>query len=446
MEITRSSQYWLREDQIRDIEAFKEQFTYVPKYKDLKSVPTYTVSYDHGEPTYYGFPRNLDPGNGNTITDDTTPGDPIEVDFLGEMYEYQEPVLLDFAQKVLNGGTDLILEADTGSGKTVMLLKMWTMLKVPALVVVPKSDLIKQWIERIKKFTGLEDDDIGLARQKVCDWENKKIVVGMIHSLCKDKYPVEFKQHFGLVVFDELHKLGAYTFSKVGGMFPAKYRLGATATLRRADGLAKVFYAHLGTDVISPLKGDQPKPKIVVVKYPRSSGKIPHWCRSKVQRRGNLFSMLAANQHRNAWLSSLVYEVQLTGRQTLVLSERIVQLRIIQDALCRIHGVSPELVGLYIGGTSDRQKKHIAENCNVILATTGMLALGTDIPTLRGLVFATPLADAEQAIGRICRTCPDTKSPVVIDLVDMNYKDATGWLRGRQKLYGRERWEIVYRS
>ncbi len=446
MEIIRSSQYWLRADQIVDIEKFKEQFTYVPKYKDLKPVPAYSVIVSQGEPTYYGFPRNVVPGDGYTVLDWTTPGRSVDVEFIGELYDYQEPVLLDFAQKVIDGRTDLILEADTGSGKTVMLLNMWALLKVPALVVVPKSDLMRQWIDRIKKFTGLEDEDIGIARQKVCDWEGKKIVVGMIHSLCKDKYSLGFKNYFGLVIFDELHKLGAFTFSQVGGMFTAKYRLGATATLRRADGMAKVFYAHLGKDVISPLTGDQPKPKIVVVRYPRSSGKIAHWCRTKLKRRGNLFSLLASNQQRNTWLASLVNEVQATGRQTLVLSERIAQLKIIRDALQRVHNIDPVLIGLYIGGTSDAQKKHIAENCKIILATTSMLALGTDIPTLRGLIFATPLSDAEQAIGRICRTCTDTLNPIVIDLVDMYYGETKGWLQGRLKLYGREGWEIAYRS
>jgi len=75
-----------------------------------------------------------------------------------------------------------------------------------------------------------------------------------------------------------------------------------------------------------------------------------------------------------------------------------------------------------------------------------MLALGTDIPTLRGLVFATPLSDAEQAIGRICRLRADTKSPIVIDLVDVTYRETQGWLQGRRKLYKRKEWETVFRS
>ena len=446
MKIIRSSQYWLREDQLTDVEEFKERFTFTPKYQDLQPVPTYTVA-DWDGVKYYGFPRNTDVDlAGYEIEDRSILGmndEYIEVPFLGEMWEYQEPVILDFADRLQKGHRDLILSADTGSGKTVMLLKMWSMLKVPALVIVPKSDLMNQWVDRIKQFTGLEDEHIGIARQKTCDYVGKKIVVGMIHSLCKDKYPMTFKNYFGLVIFDELHKLGAFTFSQVGGMFCARYRLGATATLRRADGLAKVFYSHLGNEVIRPLRGEQPIPKIVVVKYNKSSGKIPHWANSKVKRRGVLFSALAGNPERVDWIAKLTHEVYATGRQTLVLGERIAQLESIIKFLTQQYGVERSELGLYIGKTSPTERKRIGKDCKIILATTSMMSLGTDIPTLRGLVFATPLADVEQPIGRICRICADTHEPIVIDFVDTQYKEAYGWFQGRLKLYRRKDWEVV---
>jgi superfamily II DNA or RNA helicase len=449
MRIIKGSQYWLKESQIKDVEEFKEQFTFKPKYEDLQPVPTYTVrdwSIGDGEvERYYGFPRNTEIDlSGYDVIDTTIIGASIEVPFIGEMWDYQEPVILDFADRVQKGYSDLILSADTGSGKTVMLLKMWSMLNVPALVIVPKSDLMNQWIDRIKQFTGLEESDIGMARQKVCDYKDKKIVVGMIHSLCKDKYPIEFKEHFGLVIFDELHKLGAFTFSQVGGMFRAKYRLGATATLRRSDGMAKVFYSHLGNEVIRPLQGDQPVPKIIVVRYPRSSGKIPHWANTKVKRRGVLFSLLAKNAERVDWIANLTNDLYKTGRQTLVLGERIGQLQSIIKFLTQKYEIDVRDIGLYIGKTSANERKRIARDCKIIAATTSMLALGTDIPTLRGLVYATPLADAEQSIGRICRICANTQSPVVIDFVDAAYPEANGWFHGRRRLYERKDWETVY--
>jgi hypothetical protein len=63
---------------------------------------------------------------------------------------------------------------------------------------------------------------------------------------------------------------------------------------------------------------------------------------------------------------------------------------------------------------------------------------------LRGLVFATPLADAEQAIGRICRFCIGTLDPVVVDVVDAAYREASGWFQGRLKLYKRKDWKVKF--
>jgi superfamily II DNA or RNA helicase len=208
--------------------------------------------------------------------------------------------------------------------------------------------------------------------------------------------------------------------------------------------MAKVFYSHLGNEVIKPLKGSQPLPRIVIVKYDRTSGKIPHWANSKVKRRGVLFSALAKNIERTDWLSKLTRELYDTGRQTLVLSERIAQLETIIRYLTMKYEIDKEDIGLYIGKTSAKERERIAENCKIIMATTSMLSLGTDIPTLRGLIFATPLADVEQAVGRVCRLCSDTSNPIVIDFVDTNYKEAKGWYQARLKLYKKKEWEVKF--
>lgn len=441
--LIRGSQYWVDPEDIEDLEAFKEHFTYKPKFDNLEPICTATFDKKTG---LWGFPRNTVLNKDDVVEDKTTEGSKLNTDltFLGEMWDYQDPAILDFVSYIQKGKNDLILRADTGAGKTVMLLKMWTILKVPALVIVPKSDLMEQWEDRIQKFVELEADQIGKARQNICDYKGKPIVVGMLHSLCKDKYSKNFKNHFGLIIFDELHKLGAETFSRVGGMFPARYRLGATATLRRADGMSKVFYSHLGKEVIKVKKGDNPDPKIITVRYGRTSGKIPHWCKSKVQRRGSLFSLLASNVERTDWIAYYANEIYKTDRQTLVLGERIAQLQMIIQYLIKKYNVPKEDVGLYIGKTSPKERERIAKDCKIIVATTSMLALGTDIPTLRGLVFATPLADAEQAIGRICRFSLGSKDPVVIDFVDATYKESLNWFRARKKLYERKEWELQY--
>jgi len=350
--------------------------------------------------------------------------------------------VVEKARTLLSSGVDdFIIHAGTGSGKTVINLYIWaTYIKRTALVIVPKTDLLEGkngWIAKIKKFTNIPEERIGVVRQDTCEFEGKDIVVGMIHSLCKDKYPEEFKRYFGLVIFDELHKLGAQYFSRVGGMFPAQRRIGCTATLRRQDGLIRAFYDHLGKQVVTQEFSDNPVPRVISVEYEDGTAFVPEGIMDKINRRGFIIKRLSRNKNRTAMIASFVRDLVDSGRRTLILSERIPHVMEIRDLLVGKYGLSPEDVGVYISKTSDSERDRISEECPVIVATTSMMSLGTDIPTLRALLFATPLADVEQAIGRICRIGPEIE-PVVVDILDVGYKDAENWNRARSSFYARK--------
>lgn len=77
---------------------------------------------------------------------------------------------------------------------------------MPTLVVVHKEFLMSQWVERIEEY--LPGAKVGIAQQDQCDFEGKHIVVGMVHSLAKGRYPEAFYRHFGLVFVDECFPAG----------------------------------------------------------------------------------------------------------------------------------------------------------------------------------------------------------------------------------------------
>lgn len=425
----RKEYLWVPSSEIYNQPDLEDEYTLIPKFSNLEPVQVFGKEDGH-----FGFPRHADVSI-SEVDDQTVSGLPIGTRFLGTLRGYQEPVIADFIKALDRGSTDLILEADTGSGKTIMLLYMLSRIGRTALIVVPKTDLVDQWRKNILKFTDITSDRIGIARQNTCEFVGKSIVIGMIHSLCKDRYSQEFKDHFGVLCVDELHKLGAHYFSKVGGMFPAKYRLGATATLYRQDGLDDVFFLHLGHEVIKPRKSIQPVPRVAVHTYYQSSGRIPDWAHDTIPRRGILLSKLADNLGRTKMISQLTARVISSGRQTLVVSERIPQLELIKKILVKFHGVPERAVGMYLGKTSKAERRRVASECDCILATTSMLTLGTDIPTLRGLIFATPQSDVAQAMGRIRRINPELSRPFVVDIVDSVYPEAMRWFNKREKFY-----------
>lgn len=481
---------WVPKDQI-DLDTVRDRFTHVPRFKNLQPIPNYK---EEGE--LIGFPRNSHIRVVNLEDRKSYGAYPVSVRFTKELRDYQVPVINDFAKRLSQGETDLIIEADTGSGKTVMLNKIWTLLGVPLLVVVPKTDLIDQWIEALLTFTDIREDQIGLVRQSKCEYEGKAVSLAMLHSLCKDKYPEEFKQHYGAVFFDELHKLGAPYFSVVGGMFPARFRIGATATLKRQDGMESVFYEHLGRRIVTLSKSTQPVPTVARVEYPRSSGYVPYFkgvdatvkarvlgafLKHKVKgaekavsnaflqhdweartdslmalcggngkleatvrhilrlndvyMRAKLFSLLSDNKHRNQQIAHYANVLAKSKRQTLVIGDRIPQLEAIHDILTQTYGYPEKEIGLYLGRTKKKERERIASECSIILATMKMMDIGTDIDTLRGLVFATPVAEITQVVGRIRRINPELPEPFVVDFVDTKYKAALRWASRRMRFY-----------
>ena len=83
--------------------------------------------------------------------------------------------------------------------------------KVKTLIIVHKTFLLNQWIERINEFT---DAKVGIIQQNKIDVEGKDFVVGMLQSIAKEKYDEDIFMDFGMVIFDEAHHAPSKYFSK----------------------------------------------------------------------------------------------------------------------------------------------------------------------------------------------------------------------------------------
>ena len=72
-----------------------------------------------------------------------------------ESYDYQVAIVNKYIKHVntipSRGGGGL-LEIGCGKGKTVMALRIISLLKVKTLVIVHKGFLLNQWVERINQF------------------------------------------------------------------------------------------------------------------------------------------------------------------------------------------------------------------------------------------------------------------------------------------------------
>ncbi len=166
------------------------------------------------------------------------------LNFRGTPRPEQAQGIRAIVQQFRGGKLGGLLRAAPGWGKTVATCAIIAELQVPTLVIVHKEFLMNQWRDRIQEF--LPYAKIGFCQQESCDFKGNHVVLAMVHSLSGKKYPREFYTWPGLVVTDECHRIGAATWSVVPSQFPARWRLGITATPRRKDGADKVFFFQIG--------------------------------------------------------------------------------------------------------------------------------------------------------------------------------------------------------
>lgn len=454
-EVALGTHLYIRKTELghRKLRELRDELTLIPRGADGPGDPVYL--YDE-RTEWFGIPLyhlTRPPSEwGRKVHDLRMLGNPITFEFKSILRPGQEPVIAKFESWVQSGATGFLLEAKPGFGKTVAVLKMLQLLGRTALIVVPRSNLVQQWIDRAVEHTTLRRDQIGFVNGKEISWKGKKLVVGLVHSLALDRLGEEFKKYFGVLVADEVdHSVPPATFAPVITLIPTKYRIGASAEMKRFDGMCAVFHKHMAQVHLRGVAGENEimLPKAIIVAFPGDGGKVPSHL-GAMQRRGILLSKLAKNPARNMLLARYIKLVYNSDRRVVVLSDRVRHLMLLRDMVEKMQDIPKRETGMYVGslpgkGTlskfkamSPAERKRVASDCKVIFATYQMFALGTDIQDLAGLVYATPQSEIVQSKGRIERALEGKKEPILVDVVDVAYKDAVRWSAKRMAHYRSE--------
>jgi superfamily II DNA or RNA helicase len=128
----------------------------------------------------------------------------------------------------------------TGSGKTIIAIKLIEIINSSTLIVVPTLDLMEQWTKFLSKyFQKLEIGNIGggifnITGITVSTYDSAYIRSSFIGN------------KFAFVIFDELHHLAAPGYRTIAEQFASPYRLGLTATYEREDNLHLDFPRLVG--------------------------------------------------------------------------------------------------------------------------------------------------------------------------------------------------------
>ena len=138
-----------------------------------------------------------------------------------------------------------------GSGKTIVGMKIMSMLKTSTLIITTNITAVHQWIDELL-------DKTNLTREQIAEYtgENKTIApvtiaTYQILTWRPDKessfphFSIFRERAWGLIIYDEVHLLPAPVFRVVAEL-QAVRRVGLTATLVREDGCQGHVFSLVG--------------------------------------------------------------------------------------------------------------------------------------------------------------------------------------------------------
>ena len=360
------------------------------------------------------------------IKDNRELGVKTDYNFVETLNKKQEKVM----NELLKYDTG-VLCATTGFGKTVIAAKIITKLKVNALVLVNRNNLLEQWKERLSYFLDInkkEIGQIGASKENL----NGKLDIASVQSLAKKENMEDLVKNYGLVIVDECHHVAAYGFEQVMKAIRSKYVYGLTATPTRKDGLHKIIYMQCGDIRVRvanrELKQNREMEHIVIVKNTGYKF-IGEEEKQKLQI-SELLNDMCNNVFRNEIIIEDIKQSVLEGRIPIVLTERVEHLKILKDGLDeKLKG--PDIPVVIYKGTMGKKKAVEMQNIlkeadeesrpRIILATSSSIGEGFDDSRLDTLFLTMPVSwkgRIIQYVGRLHREHEGKDKVMVYDYLD----------------------------
>jgi superfamily II DNA or RNA helicase len=386
--------------------------------------------------------RDLLRENGITcdLHDERFSGEPIDVSFVGTLRHDQETAVA----AMLHHDTG-VLCAPTAFGKTVTAAAMIARRGVNTLVLVHRTELLKQWQERLQAFLGVGKGVVGTIGGGKAK-PTGKIDIAVMQSVSRQGEVNPLVENYGQVIVDECHHVGAVSFDAILKRAKAKYVLGLTATPIRRDGQQPIIFMQCGPIRYTATKPAGAPHDLAVLPCSRFT-RIDLPSDAGIQ---DVFRHLANDKARTEGIANEVRDAFGQGRKVLVLTERTEHLDAIKVAL---DGLEPVPFVLH-GRMSRKQRTALVADLDVLppdaprvlLSTGKLVGEGFDHPPLDTLVLAMPVSwkgTLQQYAGRLHRVHASKTDVRIIDFVDTGHPALLRMWDKRQKGYRAMEYRIV---
>jgi len=392
-------------------------------------------------PRHIGLPRGCldavrvvcaDNGIALSVDDERVAGRALNVAFAGELRLDQEAAVASML------GDDFgVLCAPTAFGKTVTAAALIAQRQTSTLILVHRTELLKQWQERLQSFLVADKGSIGV----IGGGKSKPtglIDIAVMQSLSRKGEVLPLVENYGQVIIDECHHVGASSFDLILRRVKARFVVGLTATPIRRDGQHPIIFMQCGP-IRHRARPAESAPKDLQVH--------PKWRDMPIavapeQRIQDVFLHLAQDQARTAVIVEVVVEAYHAGRKVLVLTERSEHFEMLVDGL---EGSVPNLFALH-GRMSKRARATLVaelerlppDEPRVLVATGRLIGEGFDHPPLDTLVLAMPISwkgTLQQYAGRLHRESAFKRDVRIIDVVDTGHPALVRMWERRQRGY-----------
>ena len=246
------------------------------------------------------------------LKDERFAGDPINVSFLGTLRSDQEAAV----SAMLSHDTG-ILCAPTAFGKTVSAAALIAARGINTLVLVHRTELLRQWQERLQAFLGVGNGVVGTlggGKTKLTGI----IDIAVMQSLSR-KGEISYQvKNYGQIIVDECHHLSAVSFEALLRSATARYVLGLTATPVRRDGQQPIIFMQCG-----PIRHSAARP----ASAPHDLSVMPRLLSKPIVVPDgfgiqDVFRHLADDSERTAKIVSEIELAYSEGRKILVLTDK----------------------------------------------------------------------------------------------------------------------------
>ena len=337
-----------------------------------------------------------------------------------------------------------VLCAPTAFGKTVTAAAVIARRKVNTLILVHRTELLKQWQERLAVFLQVGDSIgiIGGGKHKPCG----NIDIAVVQSISRHGEVEPLVRNYGQIIVDECHHIGAVSFSAILKETNARYLLGLTATSIRRDGLHPIIFMYCGAIRHTAARPKESLHNLEVLTRSRfTSGHLPSDARIQ-----DIFREIALDHDRTVAIAEEAMKAFGQGRKVLVLTERTDHLDDIASVMNTLK-LSPFVLHSRL---SKKKRTMLISGLNalppdsprILLSTGRLIGEGFDHPPLDTLILAMPVSwkgTLQQYAGRLHREHTGKSDVRIIDFVDTAYPVLLRMWDKRQRGYKAMGYRIV---